>query len=125
MHFNSSSRAKLLVAIMAFALAAVVTFAAGTKPSMAKAPVPENMSAMADGGSDYAAYCARCHGGDGRGQTAKGRQTHAGDLTKSSVSDAKGVRLITHGSGEMPAFKDSMNADQIRGVMGYIRGFRR
>jgi cytochrome c6 len=91
---------------------------------MAKIGPVENYGMSFDGGSDYATACARCHGGDGKGQTAKGRQTHAGDLTKSRISDAKGIRIITNGSGEMPAFKNSMSAGQIREVMAYIHGFR-
>ena len=119
-----SPKTKLTITSILF-LRTLVVIAAGT-PNISGAKIEPTAStgAMFDAGSDYATYCARCHGGDGRGQTAKGRQTHAGDLTKSKVSDAKGIRMITNGSGEMPAFKNSMNADQIRGVMSYVRGFR-
>lgn len=119
------SRIKLLIASAPLLLVLAVVFAGTSNVSMAKfAPDTSGMLRF-DGGSDYVAYCTRCHGGDGRGQTAKGRRTHAGDLTKSNVSDAKGIRMITNGSGQMPAFKSSMNADQIRGVMAYTHGFRR
>ncbi len=113
-----------IVSIFSF-LVLAVSFGGTTNTSLAKAGTVETGRVMPDSGSDYAAYCARCHGGDGKGQTAKGRQTRAGDLTKSKVTDTKGIRMITNGSGEMPAFKNSMNADQIRGVMAYIHGFRR
>ncbi len=119
------SRIKLLIASAALLLVLAVVFAGTSHVSMAKLAPETSEKLRHDGGSDYVTQCARCHGGDGRGQTAKGRQTRAGDLTKSRVSDAKGIRMITNGSGEMPAFKNSMNADQIRGVMSYIRGFRR
>ncbi|MEQ1606666.1 MAG: cytochrome c [Pyrinomonadaceae bacterium] len=117
------SRLKLLIASMPLIFLLAVIFGATPNVSMAKIS-PEN-AVLFDSGSDYSAQCARCHGGDGRGQTAKGRQTHAGDLTKSTVSDTKGIRMITNGSGEMPAFKSSMSAEQIKGVMNYVRGFRR
>ncbi|CAN5414232.1 hypothetical protein BH10ACI3_BH10ACI3_06820 [soil metagenome] len=105
----------------------VISVAIAARPEVTSKAIDLNTSEnmMADGGSDYATYCTRCHGGDGRGQTAKGRQTHAGDLTKSSVSDAKGIRMITNGSGEMPDFKSSMSAAQIKAVMAYTHGFRR
>jgi mono/diheme cytochrome c family protein len=77
-----------------------------------------------DGGSDYAAYCIRCHGSDGRGQTAKGRQTRAGDLTQSRVGDAKAIRMVTNGSGEMPSFRKTLDAARIRDVVAYARSFR-
>ncbi|NOT46990.1 MAG: hypothetical protein HOP17_04480 [Acidobacteria bacterium] len=119
------SRIKLLGAAATLLLVLVVVFAGTPNTSMAKLTPETPGKLRLDGASDYAAQCARCHGGDGRGQTAKGRKTNAGDLTKSTVSDTKGIRMITNGSGQMPAFKDSMNADQIRGVMSYVHGFRR
>ena len=122
---NRSALTKLLLAATPIALVVGIAFSFSPNVSMAKVTTVMSESPLADGGSDYATYCARCHGNDGRGQTAKGRQTHAGDLTKSSVSDTKGIRMITNGSGEMPEFKSSMNAAQIRGVMAYIHGFRR
>jgi cytochrome c6 len=120
-----SNRVKLIVASVPFSFVIAVVFAAAPNAKMA-AHVPVGSTPMiSDGASDYAASCSRCHGSDGRGQTAKGKQTHAGDLTKSNVSDAKGIRMITNGSGEMPAFKSSLTPAQIRAVMAYTRGFRR
>lgn len=77
-----------------------------------------------DGGSDYATYCTRCHGSDGRSQTTKGRQTKSPDLTKSRVGDAKAIRMVLNGSGEMPSFKKSMDAARIRDVVAYARSLR-
>ena len=77
-----------------------------------------------DGGSDYAAHCTRCHGADGRSQTAKGRQTKSPDLTQSRVSEAKAVRMVANGSGDMPAFKKSMDVARIRDVVAYARSLR-
>jgi len=116
------SRIKLLIASAPLILLLVIIFGAVPKVTMAK--IDAERTAAYDSGSDYAAQCSRCHGNDGRGQTAKGRQTHAGDLTKSTVSDAKGIRMITNGSGDMPAFKNSMRPEQIKAVMGHIPGFR-
>lgn len=121
-----STRTKLIIAALPFVFIFAVVFTAAPNAKMAKLNPSESEPPMlADAVSDYAASCSRCHGGDGRGQTAKGRQTHAGDLTKSSVSDAKGIRMISNGSGEMPAFKSSMSPAQIKAVMAYVRGFRR
>lgn len=116
---------KLIGASIPLVLVGFVAFAgthrtAGTPINMAS---PEN--AMHDGGSDYATHCARCHGGDGRSQTAKGRKTNSTDLTKSRIGDAKGIRIIANGAGEMPEFKSNMTPDQIRNVMNYVKGFRR
>jgi mono/diheme cytochrome c family protein len=125
MHENNGSRTKLKVAaiLALFSIAGITIVEA--RVSAERSAANETGYILTDGGSDYSAHCSRCHGGDGRGQTAKGRQTHAGDLTQSHVSDAKGIRMITNGSGEMPSFKKSMSPEQIRGVMSYIHGFRR
>ena len=120
-----SNRVRLIVASVPFIIILAVVFAAVPNAKMAKYAPIESSPMMSDGGSDYAASCSRCHGSDGRGQTAKGRQTHAGDVTKSNVTDAKGIRMISNGSGEMPAFKSSMTPTQIREVMAYSRAFRR
>jgi len=76
-----------------------------------------------DGAGVYASSCARCHGSDGRGQTAKGRQTGAKDFTSAKwvPNEARAIRVITNGKGKMPAFKNSLNADEIRAAWNYIR----
>ncbi len=119
------TRAKLLIASVAIVVAIAAAYTPGPKASMTNISPLTTDKVMYDGGSDYVAQCTRCHGGDGRGQTPKGRKTHAGDLTKSTIGNAKGVHMIAAGKGEMPAFKNSINADQIQEVMNYIRGFRR
>jgi len=77
-----------------------------------------------DGAQIYATSCARCHGGDGRAQTAKGKQTGATNFTsaKWKPSEARAIRAITNGKGKMPAFKDTLSADEIKAVWAYIRG---
>ncbi len=125
MKVTKASQIKLTAVIAIAAAAIAISLFAGPRADMAPRAASIGEKALPDAGSDYATNCARCHGNDGRGQTAKGRQTHAGDLTKSSISDAKGIRMITNGSGDMPAFKGNMSPEQIRGVMAYVRGFRR
>jgi mono/diheme cytochrome c family protein len=77
-----------------------------------------------DGAGVYASYCARCHGADGRGQTAKGKQTGAKDFTsaKWQPNEARGIRVITNGKGKMPSFKNTLSAEDIRAAWTYIKG---
>lgn len=124
MRSNKKPIAKLIGASIPLALVVIVAIAGTQRAGMTPINMESPENAMHDGGSDYATHCARCHGGDGRSQTAKGRKTNATDLTKSRVSDAKGIRIIGSGSGEMPEFRSSMSADQIRNVMAYVKGFR-
>jgi mono/diheme cytochrome c family protein len=61
-----------------------------------------NVSAsVSDAGSTYNAKCVKCHGRDGRGKTTQGRR------------------------GKMPAFKKSLNENQIDDLVNYVRRLRR
>lgn len=78
----------------------------------------------ASGRALYNQNCARCHGGDGRAQTALGRKVEAADLTSNDVQDmddAKIVRVITKGRTGMPGFGKKLNANQISAVAKYVR----
>ena len=116
-----SYAAKLLVPVAMIGIVLAIIFVAGSRARGARVV---DVPARFDGASDYTAQCAVCHGADGRAQTTKGRKTHAADLTKSKVTDPKGIKVITNGEDSMPAFKDVLNADQIREVMTYVKGFR-
>jgi mono/diheme cytochrome c family protein len=72
----------------------------------------------------YATNCSSCHGRDGRGQTAKGRRLEATDLTGDWNKDqARGIRIITNGKGDMPGFKSKLTPEQIRSVFSYTLRF--
>lgn len=118
-----SVKFKLLAAAIPFALVAVVWLAA---PKVALDHVGQVSSAeeFADASANYTKYCGRCHGGDGRSQTAKGKQTNATDLTKSRIGNAAGARIIANGKGQMSGYSGNMSAEEISALMGYIRGFR-
>ncbi|HUF05001.1 MAG TPA: c-type cytochrome [Aridibacter sp.] len=92
----------------------------GWKSSAAPGPLGRAQS----GAAIYSESCASCHGGDGRANTRRGKRKGAKDLTKSRLSRAMGIKIITHGRGEMPAFKDSLSKAEIRAVNEYVRSFR-
>ena len=121
MNKKISYTAKLIVPVVMTGLVLAVVFAAGSRDmATPTADAPTRF----DGASDYTQQCVTCHGADGRSRTTKGRKTHAADLTKSKVTDTKGIKIITNGEDSMPAFKDHLSADQIREVMTYVKGFR-
>ena len=67
--------------------------------------------------------CAACHGKDGAG-TGLGKSMQAPDLRSEQVqkhSDAELAQVIAEGKGDMPSFKNSLTADQLRAVVVYIR----
>lgn len=68
----------------------------------------------------YVQNCARCHGSNGKSQTALGKKLEADDIS-GGVSTAKAVRLITNGRGKMPAFKKKLSSAQIASIAQYIK----
>lgn len=112
-----------LVALAAFILLGCAYFMAGSTVGSAKhgnpAPVSSGPAEI------YSAHCARCHGADGRAKTAKGKRVEATDFTSDWNKDqARGIRIITNGKGEMPAFKKKLTANEIRSVFNYVLRFR-
>jgi len=83
--------------------------------------------AQRSGAAVYAQNCARCHGSDGRAQTAKGRAVGATDLTSSAwlPDTARDTRIVTRGKEEMPSFRAKLKPAEIEAVVSYIRRFKR
>jgi|SRR5690242_12651847 cytochrome c6 len=67
--------------------------------------------------------CASCHGADGAG-TALGKTMQAPDLRSEEVQklpDSELVTVISEGKNNMPPFKQTFSADQIRALVKYVR----
>ncbi len=74
--------------------------------------------------SIYSQNCARCHGADGKSQTALGQKLEAADLTTGDVkglSSDKMTRRIKNGRGAMPSFAKKLTAAQVVSVIRYVR----
>lgn len=69
----------------------------------------------------YVQNCARCHGANGRAQTALGKKLEADDLTRSTADVAKIIRTITNGRGDMPSFRKKLTAAQIASIAGWVK----
>ena len=68
----------------------------------------------------YVQNCARCHGSDGKSQTATGRKVDASDIS-GGTSASKTIRLVTNGKGKMPSFRRKLTAAQIASIAGYVQ----
>ena len=74
--------------------------------------------------SNFKLQCSSCHGANGAGDTSVGKTLKAADLRSPEVqkqSDAELAQIISEGKGNMPSFKNSLNPDQIRALVAYIR----
>ena len=83
---------------------------------------------MADGAATFKAKCAMCHGPDGAGQTAMGKNMKLRDLGSADVqktTDADLIKLITDGKGKMPAYKGKLADADIKAVVAFIRTLKK
>lgn len=68
--------------------------------------------------------CSVCHDEDGSGNTPIGMSLMIPDLRSDDVqklSDQALIDIVTNGKDPMPSFKDKLSADEIKGVVGYVR----
>ncbi|HZG54733.1 MAG TPA: c-type cytochrome [Pyrinomonadaceae bacterium] len=77
----------------------------------------------------YADNCARCHGADGRAQTAMGRAFAAPNLAdagwwkKTRPDDKRLTASLRHGRGRMPGFGRQFSTAEIDALAAFARTF--
>lgn len=72
----------------------------------------------------YKQKCVACHGADGKGETPAGKSMKAGSFADPAVAkmtDDELAAAVTNGKGKMPAYGKSLKADEIKGLVAYIR----
>ncbi len=72
----------------------------------------------------YKSKCAMCHAADGSGNVPMGQKAGAHDFRSPEVqkmTDAQLIELTAKGKNKMPAYEKKMTADQIKGLVAYIR----
>jgi mono/diheme cytochrome c family protein len=75
----------------------------------------------------YKSKCLACHGADGTG-SAMGKKMGVTDLTTAAVqgmSDTELADIITNGKNKMPKYGTSLKAEDIKGLVAYIRTFKK
>src|SRR5580704_3356612 len=80
-----------------------------------------------DSSTLFKSKCAACHGADGTG-SAMGKKMGVLDLHGAEVqkmSDAELTNVIANGRDKMPAFGKSLKADDIQGLVAYIRTLKK
>ena len=66
----------------------------------------------------YIQNCARCHGSNGKAQTALGGKLEVDDIS-GGLSTAKIISTVTRGRGIMPSFKKKLSTTQIKSIAVY------
>jgi mono/diheme cytochrome c family protein len=80
--------------------------------------------AQADGDSLFKSKCGDCHGANGSGNTAEGKNMNLRDLRSADVqkqTDEELIGITANGKGAMPAYKDKLTGDQIKQLVAHIR----
>lgn len=114
-----------LAVLSAFLIASAFLFYPPTQTVLSKS---ENLikSDKKSSRNLYFNNCARCHGADGRSNTAQGRKTKATDLTTRKVqkmSRKKIVRIIKYGENEMPSFGRKLTKKEMNSIADYVKRF--
>jgi cbb3-type cytochrome c oxidase subunit III len=105
-----------------------VLFVMATPVSAQTPAIPTTVPEM------WGAWCARCHGQDGKGKVSEPTVTvepldFSDCRIASAEPDADWEVAIRHGgpavglSSQMPAFGDVLTADQVQGFVRHLRGF--
>jgi mono/diheme cytochrome c family protein len=82
-------------------------------------PVPDGAATS----GAFRTKCAMCHGQDGGGSEV-GKSMNVPDLRSPVVQklpDAELAQVIANGKGGMPAFKNSLNEQQVHALVTHIR----
>jgi len=88
----------------------------------------------ADAKESYDKNCAKCHGEDGKGKTKMGEKLGVKDYSdakvQASFTDEQMAKTIKEGLKEddkvkMKAYGDTLNDDDIKGLVAYIRGLKK
>jgi len=84
-------------------------------------------SAQGAAEATYKAKCAACHGADGSG-SAVGKKLGTHDFGGAEVqkmSDAELSDIIAKGKNKMPSYEKTLKADDIKGLVAYIRTLKK
>lgn len=77
--------------------------------------------AAADAAATYKAKCSGCHGPDGKGVESMGTPNMTDAKWQAGHSNAVLTKAINEGKGQMPGFKSSMSAADVKGMIAYLR----
>jgi cytochrome c553 len=86
-----------------------------------------------DAKAAYEQDCAKCHGADGKGATKMGQKLGCKDYTdakvQSDLTDVKATKAIKEGlkDGDKVLMKptEGLSDDDIKGLVAYMRGFKK
>lgn len=86
--------------------------------------ISSSPAAAQDAAATYKAKCAMCHGADGTGGKMGTKDFASPDIQ--GLSDAQLAGIISKGKPpKMPAYGDKLKDTDIKGLVAYIRTFKK
>ena len=91
-------------------------------------------SRAADAKENWEKQCQKCHGADGKGETAMGKKLKIKDYTDAKVQaemkDEEILKIIKEGKKEgsktlMKAYADVLSEAEIKDLLAYVRKFKK
>jgi len=89
----------------------------------------------ADAKENWTKHCAKCHGEDGKGETAMGKKYAVKDYTDAKVQEKmKDEEIVkatkegvkdAEGKTKMKAFADVLSDDEVKALVKHIRGLKK
>ena len=98
---------------------ATVVFAAATMTQPSEAAYVQSAKAL------FAQKCSVCHGNDGSGSTAKGKELKVRnwktDPEVKKMSDAKMLEITLKGKGKMEAYEKTLGKEKVQMLVTYSK----
>ncbi len=79
-----------------------------------------NYNAVEHGKTVFLAYCQACHGADG-----KLGLSGAKDLTATAKTDVEIMEVLQNGKNSMPAYKNTLSADEMEALAQFIQSLKK
>ena len=87
-------------------------------------PSPAALAFQQSTKSLYASKCAVCHGNDGTGNTAKGKELKVQSFASpefKKLPDAKALEIMLKGKGKMEGYEKTLGKDKCVELLAYCR----
>ena len=110
----STSALRATIVISALGLTALTSFLSPAPTALAFQSVK----------SVYASKCAVCHGNDGSGSTAKGKELKVQPFTSpefKKLPDAKALEILLKGKGKMEGYEKTLGKEKCEQLLAYCR----
>lgn len=121
--------ATIVCIVYLWGVARATTIAEQQKRTSGRTTSPSSPAQLAHAKTVFEQNCARCHGADGRSETALGKELEATNFTdakwQKKVSDKRIMHSVTHGRDAMPAFGKKLSWDDITALCAYVRTFKK